>query len=118
MPLRYLVDENLRGPFWAALVRANTQRGVPVTIKCVGEYGPPPLSSKDPDILIWAEREGYVVISNDMRTLPAQLAAHIRAGRHLPGLFLIELPCSIPALLEALFYYATESADDDWRDQS
>jgi hypothetical protein len=75
------------------------------------------LASKDADIPVWAEREGYVVVSCDVRTLPWHLTAHVRGGRHVPGVFLIELPCSIPKALEALFYYATESRDDDRRDQ-
>ncbi len=50
MALRYLLDENLRGPLWAALD-------------------------------------------------------------------LVALPCPIPQLLEALFYYAEDPADNLWRDQ-
>jgi hypothetical protein len=49
MPLRYLVDENLRGPFWTALVRANAERLVPIEIMCVGEPDAPPLASKGAD---------------------------------------------------------------------
>lgn len=117
MPLRYLIDENLRGPFWSALVRANAERALPIDIMCVGEYNAPPLGSKDPDILSWAERLGYVVVSNDSRTMPGLVARHVRAGGHVPGVFLIELPCSIPQLTEALLYYATESEEDEWRDE-
>src|SRR5437016_2699361 len=111
MPLRYLVDENLRGPFWSALARANAEHHAPIEITCVGEYNAPPLGSKDPEILIWAERHGYVVVSNDLQTMPGLVARHVRTGAHVPGVFLIELPCSIPRILEALFYYATESED-------
>jgi hypothetical protein len=109
-----LVDENLRGPFWSALARANAEHTPPIEITCVGAYNAPPLGSKDPEILSWAERHGYVVVSNDVRTMPGLVARYVRAGGQIPGVFLIELPCSIPQILEALFYFATESEDDDW----
>jgi hypothetical protein len=118
MPIRYLVDENLRGPFWSALTRANSEHPTPIEITCIGEYNAPPLGSKDPEILIWAERHGYLVVSNDVRTMPGLVARHLWAGGHVPGVFLIELPCSIPQILEALFYFATESEADDWQDLS
>jgi len=74
MPLRYLIDENLRGPFWTAMVQANSERALPIEIACVGEYGVPRLASLDTDILIWAEQQGYVVVSGDLKTMPGTLA--------------------------------------------
>jgi len=116
MPLRYLIDENLRGPFWTAMVQANSERGLSIEIACVGEYGAPRLASLDTDILIWAEQQGYVVVSGDVKTMPETLSRHLRSGRHLPGIFLIHLPGSIPQFRDALLYYATESEEDEWRD--
>ena len=34
-----------------------------------------------------------------------------------PGVFLVALPCSIPEVLEALFYYADASDEGLWSDQ-
>ena len=117
MPLRDLIDENLRGPFWTALLRLNAQRAFPIEMACVGQPGTPELGSADAEILIWAEQEGYVVVSSDAKTLPMALAMHLRNGRHLPGIFLIHLPGSIPKLAEALLYYATGSEKDEWPDE-
>jgi hypothetical protein len=44
-------------------------------------------------------------------------AAHLGAGHHSPGVFLVALPCSIPEILEALFYYADVSDEGLWRDR-
>jgi hypothetical protein len=41
MPLQYLLDENLRGPIWAAVRRANARRALPLEITCVGEEATP-----------------------------------------------------------------------------
>jgi hypothetical protein len=117
MALRYVLDENLRGPFWAALERANARRAVPLEIACVGEEADLPLGMPDPELRLWAEQHDFVVISNDARTMPGHFAAHRDTGHHSPGVFLIALPCSIPQVLEALCYYAEASDDDTWCDQ-
>jgi hypothetical protein len=117
MALRYLLDENLRGPLWEALRRANGRRVHPLEIARVGEDADLPLSMGDPDLLLWAEQHGFVMISNDARTTPGHFAAHIDADHHSPGVFLIPLPAYVPEILEALFYYADASDDDVWRDQ-
>jgi hypothetical protein len=117
MALRYLLDENLRGPLWAALERANVRRDLPLEVACVGDEPDLPLAVDDSSILRWAEERGFVVVSSDLRTVPGHLAIHLGAGHHSPGVFLIALPCSIPTILDALFYYADASDDELWRDQ-
>ena len=116
MPLRYLIDENLRGPFWTALVRPMPSVRILSRSHASENTAAPRLGSLDADILIWAEQETRVV-SNDARTMPEILERHLRGGRHLPGIFLIHLPGSIPQLVEALLYFATESEEDEWRDE-
>ncbi len=117
MALRYLIDENQRGPLWADVRRANSRRAAPIEIACVGEESDLPLGMSDPEILIWAEQHGFVLIPHDVRTMPGHFAAHLGSGHHSPDVFLVALPASIPAILEALFYYADESEEDTWSDQ-
>jgi hypothetical protein len=117
MALRYVLDENLRGPLWAAVRRVNARRALPLEIACVGEETELPLGMSDPEVLLWAEQHGFVLICNDARTMPGHFAVHLDAGHHSPGVFLIALPASIPEIVEALFYYADASDDDIWRDQ-
>jgi hypothetical protein len=112
-----VLDENLRGPIWAALQRANARRTIPLEIACVGEEADLPLAVSDPELLRWAEEHKFIVVSNDVRTMPVHHRVHLQAGRHCPGVFLIELPAAIPRILDALFYYAEESDDDLWYDQ-
>jgi Domain of unknown function (DUF5615) len=117
MALRYVFDENLRGPLWAAICRANARRPEPIEITRVGDEADLPLRTTDPELLRWAEDHHCVVVSSDVRTMPVHHRAHLEAGRHCPGVFLIELPCSIPLIVEALLYYAEESDEDLWRDR-
>jgi hypothetical protein len=37
MAMRYVIDENLRGPLWSALHRVNARRPVPFEIIRVGD---------------------------------------------------------------------------------
>jgi hypothetical protein len=104
MALRYLPDENLHGPLWAAVRRVNARRALPLEIACVGEETELPLGMPDPELLLWAEQHGFVLVSNDARTMPGHFAAHLDAVHHSPGVFLIALPASIAEILEALFY--------------
>jgi hypothetical protein len=117
MALRYLVDENLRGPLWSALRRANARRPEPLDIICVGDEADLPLGASDTDLPRWAEDHGFVLASSDARTMPVHHRAHLEAGRHCPGVFLIDLPCSIPQIIEALLYYAEESETSLWYDR-
>jgi hypothetical protein len=116
MALRYVLDENLRGPLWAALERANVRRAVPLEIACVSDEPDLPLGASEAEILRWAEERGFVVVSSDVRTMPGHSAERLGAGHYSAGVFLVALPCSIPAILEALFYYADASVDGLWRD--
>jgi hypothetical protein len=38
--------------------------------------------------LLWAEREGRVLVTLDRHTMPGHLANHLRAGHNSPGSFL------------------------------
>lgn len=117
MALRYLIDENLRGPLWVALHRLNARRPVPLEITRVGDEAGLPFGIGDPVLLRWAEDHGFVLVSGDVRTMPVHHRAHLQAGRHSPGVFLIDLPCSIPQVVDALLYYAEESDEAVWRDR-
>jgi hypothetical protein len=103
MPLRYLLDEDLRGGgLWQAIQQHNTSSPHPLDAVRVGDPPDLPLGTFDPDILIWAEREVRVLVSRDQRSLPQHLAAHLRGGRHLPGIFIILKGATVPAILDFL----------------
>jgi hypothetical protein len=117
MALRYVFDENLRGPLWAAVCRANARRTEPVDITRVGDEADLPLGTSDPELLLWAEVHDCIVVSSDVRTTPTHHHDHLQAGHHSPGVFLIALPYSIPQIVEALLYYAEGSDAALWRDR-
>jgi Domain of unknown function (DUF5615) len=117
MTLRYLLDEHLRGPPWRAIQWHNRLGEFPLDVVRVGDPPDLPLGALDPDMLVWAEREGRVLVSRDRDTLASHLAAHLSAGRHSPGIFLIRRRVSLPELVSFLVEAAYASEAVEWADR-
>jgi hypothetical protein len=117
MPLTFLLDEHLRGALWHAVQQHNAGGVEPLHVVRVG--GPPdlPLGSLDSDILLWAEREGRILISRDRKTLPGHLAQHLRNGHHSPGIWIIRRQSTIANVVSFLTLAAYASDPMDWQDQ-
>jgi hypothetical protein len=117
MALRFILDENLRGAPWWAIEHHNI-RGVDLidTLR-VGDPSDLPLGSADPSILLWAEREGRVLVSFDRSTMPGHLNDHLAAGHGSPGVFLIRPRCRIPQLVAFLSLAAYAGDEAQWLDQ-
>jgi hypothetical protein len=118
MALRYLLDEHLRGELWRAIGTYNAQAADPLDVIRVGDPADLPLSSSDPDILVWAEKAARVVVSRDTRTMIGELLAHLAAGRGSPGLFIIRRRAALADVLSFLVEAANAGDDDQWRDQA
>src|SRR3954454_3099628 len=87
MGLCFLLDEQSRGPLWQAIQRHNALGLDVLDVLRVGDAPAPPLGTPDPDLLLWCEANGRVFISEDRKTMPGHLAAHILAGNHVAGSF-------------------------------
>src|SRR5262245_26050624 len=98
MPIAFVLDEHLRGkPIWQAIRRHNQAGGLPINATRVGDPGDLPLGSSDADILVWAERAGTIILTEDYQTFPAELVVHLLAGRSSPGLFVIRRSATVAA---------------------
>lgn len=117
MALRYLLDEHERGPLWTAIIRHNVSSAHPIQALRVGDPRELPLGSDDPEILRWAEREGYVVITRDRETMPGFFWDHLSSGGHLPGLFIIRRGSRLRDIFDWLISAVDTGDDDQWRDQ-
>ncbi len=117
MPLRYLLDEQLRGILWRAIQRHNLTGVDRIDVIRVGDPPDLPLGTPDPDILHWTEREDRILVSWDKSTLPVHLANHQQAGHHSPGIFLIRQRCALSVVVDFLAYAAHQSDPVDWQEQ-
>jgi hypothetical protein len=114
--LRFLLDEHLRGPLWLAIVRHNAQGGLPLDAVRVVDPPDLPLGSTDPAILLWAEREDQILLTEDVHTMPRHLAHHLQTGHHSPGVFTVSAGCSIRQLVSHLELVAHAGDPADYKD--
>jgi hypothetical protein len=115
--LRYLLDEHLRGVLWDASEDHNAASINPIDVVQVGDPSDLPLGTLDPDILLWAEREGRILVTRDQNTMPGHLADHLQAGHHSPGIFMVRRRSVIPQLVFALVLAAHAGDPDVYRDR-
>jgi hypothetical protein len=113
MPIRFLLDEHLRGPLWHAIQRHNLRGGLAIDAVRVGDAPELPRGSDDSAILLWAEREQRILIAEDRETMAEHQARHLRAGDRLPGVFAVILGCTIADMVTILelVAHAGEPAD-------
>jgi len=116
MPVRFVVDENLRGELWNGIQAHNALAAHPIDAVRVGDPIDLPLRTKDPAILIWAEREARVLITNDKRSMPGHLMDHLKAGGHSPGIFEIRAQSSVSEIVSLLAAVAHASDPSEWAD--
>jgi len=114
--LRYVLDENLRGPLWRAIQQHNSQSTFPLDAVRVGDPPDLPGGTVDPDILVWAEREARIFVSLDKSTLPGHLAHHLQQGRHSPGIFIVIASRKLRDILDYLIYTAYAGHPLDYAD--
>ncbi len=117
MALQLVLDENQRGLLWRGIVRHNKLGINPVDAVCVGDPLDLPLGASDPEILTWCERENRILVSFDKATLAAHLAAHLLAGRHSPGVFLIRRGSRVSVVVDHLVLVAHASEAWEWADR-
>ena len=109
----FLIDEHL--PKWW---RREIVRLAPgLRMWRVGDRGAPPLRSADPVLLEWCEGQGCVLLTNNRKSMPGHLADHVKQGRHVPGIFQIEVKSNVRKLATALQIIVGASFDDEYQDQ-
>jgi hypothetical protein len=60
------------------------------------------LGTTDPELLLWAEQHIRVLISLDRKTMIGHIAAHLQAGHHTAGLFLLRRRWTIPQVIDEM----------------
>lgn len=116
MPLRYLVDEHLRGTLPQVVVRVARREGFGIDIVQVGDVLDLPLGVDDPKLIRWAALNDRIIVSHDCATLPEHLRSHLASGGRSPGVFIVRRPLNV-ALAEWLVLAAYVSDPGEWRDR-
>ncbi len=108
--IRFLADENFRGQ----AVRGLHLKFPSMDLTTVQESG---LSGKpDPVILAQAAEMKRVLISHDLKTMPAHLMNFLAGGQHSAGLILISQDVSTSDIIDALELVWLAGDSEEWID--
>jgi hypothetical protein len=110
---QYLFDEHVP-PAFAAQLRS---RSPDLTVWVIGDSGAPIRGTLDPDVLVWCEQHGFVLVTNNRRSMPVHLEDHLRAGRHSPGILTIKPDMGIGETLDELILVAELALPADLLDR-
>ncbi len=110
--MRYLLDEHIAPSYRAQLLRAAPD----LVVWLIGDPGAPPRGTLDPEILIWCEENGFILVTNNRRSMPRHLSDHLATGHHVPGILVITPAMSMGDLIDKLILIAGTSKDDEYQD--
>lgn len=108
---RFLADEDLRGNILLAVRRLQAA----VEITSVFEQGL--ASSTDEEVLGFAWRERWLLVSHDVTTMKSFAECRIADGRGIHGLFLAPQNRPSRPVAECLILIWSASDFEDWRDR-
>jgi len=108
-----LLDEHVHPGLLAELRRRLPE----LVIRQIGEDLAPQRGTPDPEILVWCEEHQFHLVTNNRRTMPAHLADHLAAGRHVPGILTIDLSETLGVLVQELQDIVELSRRDEYRDR-
>jgi len=111
--VRYLIDENLPPTYQAQLLRRTTD----LTVWSIGEPGTPPKGTPDRDILIWCEKNDFILVTNNRSSMPVHLSDHLNRGQHIPGIFALKPKASLGEILDDLILIAEVNTPQEFRDR-
>jgi hypothetical protein len=94
------MDEHVAALYQTELLR----REPSILVWSIGTPGAPPKGTLDPDILIWCEEKGFILVTNNRSSLPVHLTDHLEQGRHVPGIFVLNRKMGIGKTLEELHF--------------
>lgn len=113
MQIKYLMDENLDPIYQIQLRRKEPD----LVVWAIGDPNTPAKGTLDPDILLWCERYGFVLVTNNRSSMPVHLRDHLAQGHHIPGIFQLNPSMSVGETLEELVLAALASLEGEYSDQ-
>ena len=113
MKPRFLLDEHINRAIQRQLRRLNPQ----IEVLAIGDPETPPTGTSDPELLIWIEENGYILVTENRSTMPVHLLNHFTAGRHIPGVFYIRRGVGIGRIIEELYLIWFASQAEEYQDR-
>jgi hypothetical protein len=106
--MRFAADENFHNDIIRGLQRQQPELDI-VRIQDTEIY-----QSADPAVLEWAAKEGRILLTHDVRTMPNHANERITTGKSLPGVFIVNDQMPIGKAIEELLTVIGASEADEW----
>jgi hypothetical protein len=71
----------------------------------------------DSELLEYAAREGWLVISHDVNTMPRHVRTRLEAGQTIAGLLMVRQPQPIGPVIDCLILIWSASEAHEWENQ-
>lgn len=111
--IKYLLDEHVDPRFRKALKRYSSE----IVVWCIGDAGAPALGALDPDILIWCDANGFLLVTNNRASMPVHLQEHLASGQHLSGIFILNPKMPMSETIDELILIWEASETEEYLDQ-
>ena len=79
---RFLLDEHINPAIQRQLQRLSPE----IDVRCVGQHNAPAKGTLDATLLLWAEANMFILVSEDRRTLPDGFSLHLTSGHRSYGI--------------------------------
>ncbi|NEP63090.1 MAG: hypothetical protein F6K31_40325 [Symploca sp. SIO2G7] len=113
MTLKYLMDENVDPTYTTQLRRLKPD----LFVLAVGELTAPPRGTLDPEILSWCEEHGFILVTNNRKSVPVHLKDHLAQGCHIPGILILNPKLRVGENIAELIFIADASFEDEYQDR-
>jgi hypothetical protein len=111
-PPSLLFDENLPRVLQTALSRERPR----VRQARVGSKDGPPIGASDQEVLQFAERDEWLLVSRDRRSMLGEVDRHVAAGGHTWGVLLVRPATPLRRLVDDLVLVVDATDREEWRD--
>ena len=111
---RFLLDEHVNRAIQRQLRRLNPH----INVLAIDDPDAPRAGTSDPELLLWIERSGYILVTENRSTIPGHLADHYAAGGHVPGIFWLRPHASLGSIIEELYLIWMASTADEYEDRT
>jgi predicted nuclease of predicted toxin-antitoxin system len=109
--VRFLADHDLNEHILNGVIR-----GEPM-VECQRVRDAGLSKAEDDEILEYAARDGWVVVSHDVNTMPAAAYQRIERGQPMAGLLMVKQTAAIGSIIENLLLIWQVSELEEWKGQ-
>lgn len=113
MKPRFLLDEHIGRVIQRQLRRRDSR----IDVLLIGDPRAPSKGMPDPELLVWLEETGYILVTYDESTIPGHLIDHYKQGRHVPGILWVRADASLGQIIDALLIIWDASEAEEYIDR-